>query len=518
MAKTKSRWVCQECGYSSNGFLGKCTECQSWGSIVEEKVVESGSKSGFGSPRSGSNEPSSDMAPIQLRDIESPESSRTTTGIADLDEVLGGGLVPGSVTLLAGDPGIGKSTLLLQVAKSASQYQKILYVAGEESANQVRIRANRLGMIDSDVYIDARHNVTEISKRLLEWKEGVAIVDSIQSVYHPDLSSAPGSVGQVRESAQEIISAAKAVNTAVILVGHVTKDGSIAGPRVLEHMVDVVLHFEGDRARQLRILRAVKNRFGSTQEAAIFTMTDKGLESVDNPSALLLGERLNILGKRQAPSGTAVIASGEGNRVLLLEVQALASGTNFAAPRRVSNGWDNNRLLQIAAVLEKKVGIVLSRSDLYVNVVGGLEIDDPAGDLGVAVAIATSSLDRSIDPGCVFMGEIGLTGEVRPVVGLERRLKEAKRLGFTRAIIPAAGVPLSMESTEEFSIVRVHSVTEALNSAIPGMKVSFELNDKDKKTVKSSRKAGFTKAKGKDSGVTAGFDAGGEPDIFPDGF
>lgn len=491
MAKNRSRWVCQECGYSSNAFLGKCTECSSWGSLVEEKIIETKTKSGLGGQNLRANEPEAEFAPVMLKDIDSSETGRITTGIKDLDEVLGGGLVPGSVTLLAGDPGIGKSTLLLQVAKSASQYQKILYVAGEESASQVKLRASRLGMLDSDVYIDARHNVVEIGKKLLEWREGVAIIDSIQSVYHPDMGSAPGSVGQVRESAQEIISAAKAVNTAVILVGHVTKDGSIAGPRVLEHMVDVVLQFEGDRARQLRILRAVKNRFGSTQEAAIFTMTDKGLSEVDNPSALLLGERLNILGKKQAPSGTAVIASGEGNRVLMLEVQALASGTNLAAPRRVSNGWDNNRLLQIAAVLEKKVGIMLSRSDLYVNVVGGIDIDDPAGDLGVAVAIATSSLDRSTDPGSVFIGEIGLTGEVRPVVALERRIKEARRLGFTRAVVPAASAPLPFKSSADFNIIQVHTVTEALNAAIPGMKVSFELKDSDKnkgkKTVSSSR-------------------------------
>lgn len=510
MAKSKVRWVCQECGYVTNGYLGKCTECQSWGSLVEEKVEETSSKSSFGNKTVRQNEPSQEVEPVKLKDIETSESSRIKTGIDDLDLVLGGGLVPGSVILLAGDPGIGKSTLLLQVAKSASKSQKILYVAGEESATQVRLRSNRLGMKDSNVYIDARHNVVEVSKRIRDWHEGVAIIDSIQSVYHPDLSSAPGSVGQVRESAQEIISSAKAVNTAVILVGHVTKEGSIAGPRVLEHMVDVVLHFEGDRARQLRILRGIKNRFGSTQEAAIFSMTDKGLEPVDNPSALLLGERLNILGKKQAPSGTAVIASGEGNRILLLEVQALVSGTNFPAPRRVSNGWENNRLLQIAAVLEKKVGIALSRSDLYVNVVGGINIDDPAGDLGVAVAIATSSLDRSVDPGCVFMGEIGLTGEIRPVVGLDRRLKEAKRLGFSKAVVPNAGAPLNFESDKNFEVIKVRTITEALNQAIPGMKVSFELKDKEKKSVSSFRPGGYDSKAKSSKGSSKGGDFGGE--------
>lgn len=490
MAKSKVRYVCQECGFVSNGFLGKCTDCDSWGSLVEEKVEQVKASSSLGSGITRELEPSEQSEPLALKDIKTTDCKRIKTGISDLDELFGGGLVPGSVVLIAGDPGIGKSTLLLQVAKNTSSSQKILYVAGEESAQQVRLRADRLGVDNENVYIDARHNVVEIAKRIREWPNAVAIIDSVQSIYHPDLSSAPGSVGQVRESAQEIITSAKAVNTAVILVGHVTKEGSIAGPRVLEHMVDVVLHFEGDRARQLRILRGIKNRYGSTQETAIFAMGSKGLESLDNPSALLLGERLNILGKKQAPSGTAVIASAEGNRILLLEVQALVSGTNFPAPRRVSNGWENSRLLQIAAVLEKKVGINLSRADLYVNVVGGVDVNDPASDLGVAVAIATSSLDRSSDPGCVFIGEIGLTGEVRPVNALERRIKEAKKLGFTKVIVPQAGGHLEIKSSNSFKIDRVKTVGEALNYAIPQMKVSFELKGKEKKTVSSEFPAG----------------------------
>jgi len=494
MAKTRSTWVCQECGYQSTGYLGKCTDCQSWGTLVEEKIGadEPSGKSSARAERRARLAPAATVStPQLLSEIETLSSSRIPTGIADLDEVLGGGLVPGSVVLLAGDPGIGKSTLLLQVAKNVSGSHDVLYVAGEESASQVQLRAARLGMVDSRVFIDPRHDVCDIAERLAAWQSGIAIVDSIQSVFDPQLSSAPGSVSQVRESAQLIISAAKAVNTATIIVGHVTKDGSIAGPRVLEHMVDVVLQFEGDRARQLRILRAVKNRFGSTQETAIFSMSDRGLEAVDNPSALLLGERLNILGKKQAPSGTAVIATGEGNRILLLEVQALVSGTSQASPRRVGNGWDGNRLLQIAAVLEKKVGINLSRSDLYVNVVGGLEIDDPAGDLGVAAAIATSSLDRSVDPGTVFIGEIGLTGEVRPVTGLDRRVREARRLGFTRAIVPRSG--LKIDSKAGFEIVEVESVSEALTTAIPN------LREKAREDFSPAAKKGASPTKGAQS-------------------
>ncbi|MGD9682843.1 MAG: DNA repair protein RadA [Candidatus Obscuribacterales bacterium] len=487
MAKTRSTWVCQECGYQSTGYLGKCTDCGSWGTLVEEKIV-SEEPSGKKERRARLAPPATVGTPQLLSEIETLSSSRIPTGIADLDEVLGGGLVPGSVVLLAGDPGIGKSTLLLQVAKNVSGSHDVLYVAGEESASQVQLRATRLGMVDSRVFIDARHDVCDIAERLAAWQSGIAIVDSIQSVFDPQLSSAPGSVSQVRESAQLIISAAKAVNTATIIVGHVTKDGSIAGPRVLEHMVDVVLQFEGDRARQLRILRAVKNRFGSTQEAAIFSMSDRGLQAVDNPSALLLGERLNLLGKKQAPSGTAVIATGEGNRILLLEVQALVSGTSQASPRRVGNGWDGNRLLQIAAVLEKKVGINLSRSDLYVNVVGGLEIDDPAGDLGVAAAIATSSLDRSVDPGTVFIGEIGLTGEVRSVTGLDRRVREARRLGFTRAIVPRSA--LKLEKKAGFEIVEVESVSEALATAIPN------LREKAREDFSPAAKKGVSPSKG----------------------
>jgi DNA repair protein RadA/Sms len=295
----------------------------------------------------------------------------------------------------------------------------------------------------------------------------LAIIDSIQAVYHPQISSAAGSVSQVRESANLLVGAAKAQDIATIIVGHVTKDGAIAGPRVLEHMVDVVLQFEGDRARQLRVLKSPKNRFGSTQEIGVFKMTELGLVEVDNPSALFLGDRLSKMGHKQAPSGTAVIAGGEGSRSLLLEVQALVGNSPYPNPRRVANGWDYNRLLQVLAVLEKKLGVFLSKYDVYVNIAGGMDFNDPSGDLGISLAVSTSVLDRSVDPGLLCIGEIGLTGEVRPVVNLGMRLKEASRLGFRRAIVPKGNLPLDIK-IPGMEIIGVDLLSEALNLAIPG--------------------------------------------------
>ena len=468
MAKAKTRYTCQQCGYQSSRFLGRCTSCEAWGSFVEEAIVES-TGSGLRTTRSDSS-----SKPMLLDDIEIEASYRRSSGIACIDEVLGGGIVPGSVVLLAGDPGIGKSTLLLQLIKSLDSTEPVLYLAGEESLSQVKLRASRLGLKGQPVLIDGEQNISTIEKRLDDTGAQLLIVDSIQSVFHPEVSSAPGSVSQVRECAYHIINAAKSRNIACIMVGHVTKEGMVAGPRVLEHMVDVVLQFEGDKTRQLRLLRAIKNRFGSTQEIAIFSMSDNGLSEVENPSAFFLSERLSNVGVKQSPSGTAVIAGGEGTRALLLEVQALVGTSAFAAPRRLSNGFDNNRLLQILAVLEKKVGLGLSRNDVYVNVVGGFEFDDPSGDLGVAVAVATSCLNRSIDPGLVFLGEIGLTGEIRAVSSFDRRLKEAHRLGFTKAIVPLANVNALPKFKSPIQIVSAATLLEALKSAMPGQ--DFESN------------------------------------------
>ena len=487
MAKPRSIWTCQECGFQTSKFLGRCTACESWGSLVEE-VSQNDSTSAFakGITRSVVVDNQEPSRPTLLQDLKATHSQRICAGIPGLDEVLGGGFVPGAVILLAGDPGIGKSTLLLQVARHVSKKQSVLYVAGEESATQVRIRASRLDMDESQVHVDTQQDAVKISETLKEFQNGVAIVDSIQSVFHRDLTSAAGSVSQVRESAQLIINSAKANNVATILVGHVTKEGSIAGPRILEHMVDVVLHFEGDRTRQLRILRAMKNRFGSTSEIAIFSMTELGLKEVGNPSEFLLGDRLSRIGTRQAASGTAIIATGEGSRTLLLEVQSLVSATTYSAPRRLANGWDSNRLLQLIAVLEKKVGLALGRADIYVNIVGGLDIDDPAGDLGVGVAIATSTLDRSVDSTTIFIGEVGLTGEVRPVVCLERRVKEAARLGFKKAIVPKCNLPINVGS-KTMEIVGVETLSEALLIAMPGVDFAQYGKSEEGKKSRSDR-------------------------------
>jgi len=470
MAKTKSRFVCQECGFESSGYLGKCTDCGTWGSVVEEMAIapaasiRGASANTLGSGRSILSEPLSLLEEVDFKDCK-----RLPTQMNDVDEVLGGGLVPGGVILISGEPGIGKSTLLLQIAGALSRSNKVLYFASEESKSQVKLRAERLGLGNAQIYLDGSHNTQEIAQKLQDAKAHVAIIDSIQSIYHPQISSASGSVSQVRESAQLIIDTAKDANTSVIVVGHVTKDGSIAGPRVLEHMVDVVLIFEGDRTRRLRVLRTIKNRFGSTQVSAIFTMTEDGLKAVDNPSELLLGERLELVGKKQAPSGTAIISAQEGRRSLFLEVQALVANSNASAnssPKRLANGWDTNRLLQIIAVLEKKLQMSLGRCDVYVNVVGGLDLNDPAGDLGVCIAIATSYMDRSLDPGSVFLGEIGLTAEIRAIADLEKRLLEAQRLGFTHAYVPKANLPLS-KIPGKIKVIGVDSVKEVFEQVMP---------------------------------------------------
>jgi DNA repair protein RadA/Sms len=476
VAKLKSRWICQQCGFQATGYLGRCTECSSWNSLVEEVIAEAEPvtvKRGSAALAERSAAKAAPTALVELISGAEETAPRISTGLASLDEVLGGGIVAGSVILIAGDPGIGKSTLLLQVANNIARNDRVVYVSGEESASQVRLRAERLGMRSTTVLACAEQNVLDIRDHLLNSSPRLAIVDSIQSVFHPQISSAPGSVSQVREAANVLVEIAKAHDIATIIVGHVTKDGSIAGPRVLEHMVDVVLQFEGDRARQVRLLKTPKNRFGSTQEVGIFKMTERGLVEVDNPSALFLGDRLSKLGRKQAPSGTAVIAGGEGNRSLLLEVQALVGNSPYTNPRRVANGWDYNRLLQVLAVLEKKMGLFLSKYDVYINIAGGMDFDDPSGDLGISLALTTSLLDRSIDPGLLCIGEIGLTGEVRPVVSLAQRLKEAAKLGFRKAIVPKGNLPLDVR-LDNIEIVGVELLSEALSEAIPG--TGFPLN------------------------------------------
>lgn len=406
--------------------------------------------------------------PLSLRSLDEEDDVRYSTGFPSLDDVLGGGIVPGAVILLAGDPGIGKSTLLLELAARLSGQLNTLYVSAEESSKQVLIRARRMGLGESTMLIDSEQNVSQIQKQIVNNKAQFAVIDSVQAVFHPEVESAPGSVSQVRESAGVIVNLAKSRGIATVIVGHVTKDGSIAGPRVLEHMVDVVLQFEGDRSRQLRTVRAAKNRFGSTQELAIFTMSDDGLKEVKNPSAIFLGPRLEKRPGERSPSGTAVIASCEGHRSLLLEVQSLVCASSLVSPRRIANGFDSGRLMQILAVLEKRVGLPIGKQDVYVNIVGGLECNDPGGDLGVAVAVATSCMDRSVDPLLVCIGEIGLSGEIRSVVSLERRLREAQSLGFKRAIIPSTD-PALKAKFKDIEIVEADYLNEALDQAMPGL-------------------------------------------------
>lgn len=447
MSKEKVRFFCQECGYESLKWLGRCPGCNSWNTFTEEIVSTAKGKST--STRSGENKP------IMLNQIEADESARLDTGLPELNRVLGGGLVPGALILLAGDPGIGKSTLTLQCAHSVKVDRPVLYITGEESCQQVKLRAQRLHVNSENLFILAETNLEIIEKVIQKLMPGFIILDSIQTVYFPEISSAPGSVSQLRECTAKILHWAKDWGIPVILVGHVTKEGSVAGPRVLEHMVDAVLYFEGERHYQYRVLRGLKNRFGSTNELGIFEMTGEGLKEVANPSQAFLAER------PLESSGSIVVSCIEGTRPLLIELQALVSQTVFGQPRRMTTGTDYNRVAMLMAVLEKRVGLNLGNHDAYINIVGGLKIDEPALDLGIALAIASSYKNCSIEKDIVVVGEIGLTGEVRAVNHLEKRLTEAAKLGFKKAIIPLGNI----KKLEELSIelIGVKTVREALD-------------------------------------------------------
>jgi DNA repair protein RadA/Sms len=426
MAKVKTKFTCQSCGSEQPQWMGRCPECGAWNSMVEEAapVAIAPSKPGL---RSSPSRPA-----MRLRDVSMQDDERFTSGLGELDRVLGGGIVPGSLVLLGGDPGIGKSTLLLQVAQHlAAQSRRVLYVSGEESARQIRMRSRRLGADHDELYVMAETDLGAIAQHLIETQPEWAVIDSIQAISDPSLNSTPGSVSQVRGATGTLMRLAKEHGISLFIVGHVTKEGTLAGPRVLEHMVDTVLYFEGDRFKSYRIVRAVKNRFGSTNEVGLFEMHEGGLSEVDNPSALFLAERT------AETTGSAIVATMEGTRPLLVEIQALISPSVLASPRRAANGIEHNRMVQILAVLEKRVGLPLSKFDAYVNVVGGLSIEEPAGDLGVALAVASSMRDVSLKPEAIALGEVGLNGEIRGINGLEARLKEAAKLGFTEALVPA---------------------------------------------------------------------------------
>lgn len=427
MAKARSNFVCQNCGASYPKWTGKCENCGEWNTLVEQIVETKGASAVARSHSHGKI-----LKPQSMRSIAAEDSvRRLPTGIADLDAVLGGGILPAGVMLLAGQPGIGKSTLLMQVAAHVAEQSSVLYVSGEESASQVKLRATRLGATSGDdLQFVASTSADDIAATIRSGQYKLVIIDSIQTLSLEEIASAPGTVSQITNSSNVIIRAAKASGAAVILVGHVTKEGSIAGPKVLEHLVDVVLQFEGDRYGGFKVVRAAKNRYGSTSEAAIFEMNDKGLRVVENPSAALLAERQNA-------DGSVVLATLEGNRPILVEIQALVNSTNFGYPKRTASGFDLNRLNLLIAVLEKRTKLNLSDKDIYVNVVGGLKLADRAADLAVAMAIASAAAGRKLDDGLVVFGEVGLGGEIRSAQGADKRLNEAKKLGFTQAIAPA---------------------------------------------------------------------------------
>jgi DNA repair protein RadA/Sms len=426
--------------------MGRCPECGSWNSIVEE-IIHPVEKTASCSKK-----------PQLMDEVIYSEEERTTTYIKELDRVLGGGIVPGSLVLLGGDPGIGKSTLMLQACGFLSRDKKVLYVSGEESAKQVKLRASRLGIAGRQLYILAENDINNIEAAVRELKPPVVVIDSIQTIYSPELESGPGSVSQIRESTVRLMRLSKEAGPAIFIVGHVTKEGNLAGPKLLEHMVDCVLYFEGERYHSYRILRAVKNRFGSTNEIGIFEMRDRGLSEVESPSKYLLA------GKPRETAGSAVACILEGTRPLLVEVQALVSDSGFNIPRRQTSGVDYNRAVLLIAVLEKKLGYAMGHEDVYINIVGGIKIEEPAADLAVEVAVASSFKNRPVRENVVIIGEVGLAGEVRSVSFMEKRVQEAAKLGFTEAIIPYENAA-ELEGLK-IKIEGVRTVKEAVEVAL----------------------------------------------------
>ncbi len=444
--KQKTIFTCQQCGWQSPKWLGKCPDCGQWNSLVEEQQPVRGK--GGAVVAAG--------RPLRLSEVAAAEEDRIRCGIAELDRVLGGGIVPGAFTLIGGDPGIGKSTLLLQAAGRLAGAGTVLYVTGEESARQVKLRGERLGVAAEGLYLLAENALETILERTRELRPAFLVVDSIQTVFTAALESAPGSVSQVRECAGRLMQVAKGDGIPTFIVGHVTKDGAIAGPRMLEHMVDTVLYFEGDAGHPYRILRAVKNRFGSTNEIGVFEMKEAGLAEVPSPSELFLAER------PEGAAGSAVVPSLEGSRPILVELQALVSGASFGTPRRTTMGFDHNRVALLVAVLEKKVGLHLLGQDIFLNVAGGVRLVEPAVDLGVVVALASSHTGKPIPPRTILFGEVGLAGEVRAVSRPELRVKEAARLGFDRCLLPAGNLK-NLEVPAGMALVGVRSAEEALD-------------------------------------------------------
>ena len=453
MAKGKNTTIffCQNCGYESTKWMGQCPGCRQWNSFVEETVVTGTSSKAVKNTSGKLHKPSA------LSEISLEEEDRISTHMQELDRVLGGGLVKGSLTLVGGDPGIGKSTLLLQECRNlASDQREVLYVSGEESLKQIKIRANRIGEFNEYLKLLCETSLEVIEETIRHAKPEVVVIDSIQTMYHDNVSSAPGSVSQVREATGLLLQLAKGLNISIFIVGHVTKEGTVAGPRVLEHMVDTVLYFEGDRHASYRILRGVKNRFGSTNEIGVFEMEASGLKEVQNPSEFMLS------GKPEEASGSIVVCSMEGTRPMLIEIQALVCHTSFGIPRRQTIGTDFNRVNLLIAVLEKRLGMSLGNYDAYVNIAGGMKIMEPAIDLGIAMAIASSFKNRAIDDRLIAIGEVGLSGEVRGVSQIQARVSEAKKLGFKSCVIPY----VCMDSVKEIAgikLIGVKSVGDAID-------------------------------------------------------
>ena len=449
MAKVKSKYVCQQCGYESAGYLGKCPECGNWGSFVEEIMNPASDKKVLSII--------DDTPPVKVCEITTRQETRFSTQISEFDRVLGGGIVQGSVILLAGDPGIGKSTLLLQTGGTlTANNKKVLYTSAEESLSQIKLRAERLNISSDNLYIYAQTQLEAIKKQIEDLKPDLVIVDSIQAIYSQEVQSTAGSVSQIRECCNSLINIAKRNGIAIIVIGHVTKEGNIAGPKILEHMVDTVIQFEGDKYKTHRILRSIKNRFGNTSEVGIFEMEESGLREITNPSELFIKDVENI----QAP-GSVTIVTNEGSRPMLVEIQALVGTTPYPTPRRVANGVDTGRVHQILAVLEKRVGLNLSRQDVYINVIGGMDITETAADLGIALAITTCARDIVLDKATAIVGEIGLSGEIRAVSNIEKRIIEAQKLGFKKILIPNMNnVPKDIQG---INIVKVKNIMEAFN-------------------------------------------------------
>jgi DNA repair protein RadA/Sms len=451
--KTKNIFVCSQCGYEASKWYGKCPSCNEWNSMQEHLSTAPVKPAKRKFAQIG--DVSAPM-PIGAIDLTHEEENRLNTGMAELNTVLGGGLVVGSMVLVGGDPGIGKSTLLLQICQQLGQNKNIMYVSGEESIRQIKMRAQRLSINASGIHIVTQTNICDILNIVPAHQSNVVIIDSIQTMYHPDLSSAPGSVSQVRECAMQLMQLAKNTGITVILVGHVTKDGSIAGPRVLEHMVDCVLYFEGEQHLTYRILRAVKNRFGSTNEIGVFEMTGNGLMEVFNPSMTLLS------GRPQGVSGTCIACVMEGSRPILAEIQTLITPTAFGIPRRMCTGFEYNRAAMILAVLEKRCGLKLNNQDVYVNITGGLRLDDPAADMALALSVASSYKDIPLGDDFIAMGEIGLAGEIRNIPNGEKRIAEGKKLGFKKMLVPSSSVSEDL-SYPDMEIYKPKNVLQAMS-------------------------------------------------------